>query len=158
MNHRPLRRAIALSLLALLALAGTASADRLFADGDVLTPTIEGSKHLGNVSPGAEVSVDIGFVINCTGVAHVDAGQSVVLSGNGGIQPGDGLIVSVSTAVLDPAPIGWAGGWNGMSRSGAVAPWRCIQPRHPPRPHGAGQRLHVHGRVGSILPAGRQWG
>ncbi len=113
MNHRPLRRAIALSLLALLALAGTASADRLFADGDVLTPTIEGSKHLGNVSPGAEVSVDIGFVINCTGVAHVDAGQSVVLSANGGIQPGDGLIVSVSTAVLDPAPIGWAADGTG---------------------------------------------
>ena len=108
MHHRPLRRAIALSLGVLLALAGTASADRLFADGDVLTPTIEGTKHLGDVAPGAEVSVDIRFVVTCTGVAHVDAGQSVVLTANGGIQPGDGLIVSVTTAVLDPAPGDWA--------------------------------------------------
>ena len=107
MNHRPLRRAIALSLLALLALAGTASADRLFADGDVLTPTIEGTKHLGDVAPGAEVSVDIGFVVTCTLLAHVDAGQSVVLSANGGTQPGDGVIVSVTTAVLDPPPSAW---------------------------------------------------
>jgi hypothetical protein len=108
MNHRPLRRAIALSLGALLALAGTASADRLFADGDALTPTIEGTKHLGDVSPGAEVSVDISFVLTCIGNSHVDDGQSVVLSANGGIQPGDGLIVEVTTAVLDPVPSGWA--------------------------------------------------
>jgi len=113
MNHRPLRRSIVLSLLAVLALAGTASADRLFADGDVLTPTIEGTKHLGNVSPGAEVSVDIGFVLTCVGIAHVDDGQSVVLSANGGTQPADGLIVSVTTAVLDPAPSGWADDGSG---------------------------------------------
>ena len=158
MNHRPLRRAIALSLLALLALAGTASADRLFADGDVLTPTIEGTKHLGNVSPGAEVSVDIGFVINCTGVAHVDAGQSVVLSANGGTQPGDGLIVSVSTAVLDPAPIGWAADGTGCPDPVPSLPGGAFSHVTLRAPTAPGQRVHVHGRVGSILPAGRQWG
>ena len=109
MNHRPLRRAIAMSLLALLALAGTASADRLFADGDLVSPTTpQGTKPLGDVAPGAEVSADIGFVLTCVGVAHVDDGQSVVLSANGGTQPADGEIISVSTAVLDPVPSEWA--------------------------------------------------
>ena len=109
MNHRPLRRAIALSLLALLALAGTASADRLFADGDLVTPTTpQGTKPLGDVAAGAEVSADIGFVLTCVGVAHVDAGQSVVLTENGGTQPADGEILSVTTAVLDPVPSDWA--------------------------------------------------
>ena len=98
-----------MSLGALLALAGTASADRLFADGDLVTPTTpQGTKPLGDVAPGAEVAADIGFVLTCVGVAHVDDGQSVVLSANGGTQPADGEIISVTTAVLDPVPSEWA--------------------------------------------------
>lgn len=108
MPSRPLRRAIALSLGALLVFAGTASADRLLADGDALTPTIQGTRHLGDLAPGAEVSVDVRFVLTCTGIAHVDAGQSVVLTSAGGIQPGDGQIVSVTTVTLDPVPADWA--------------------------------------------------
>lgn len=113
MHHRPLRRAIALSLAALMVFAGAASADRLLADGDVLTTTVEGTKHLGTLAPGAEVSVDIRFVLTCTGVAHVDAGQSIVLTSAGGIQPADGVIVSATTATLDPVPAGWAADGTG---------------------------------------------
>ena len=109
MHHRPARRAIALSLGALLAFAGTASADRLLADGDVLSTTIQGTKFLGNVSAGAEVSVDVRFLLTCTGVSHVDAGQSIVLTSSGGTQPADGAIVSVTPVRLDPMPAsGWA--------------------------------------------------
>jgi hypothetical protein len=109
MHHRPARRAIALSLGALLAFAGTASADRLLADGDVLSTTIQGTKPLGNFSPGAIVSVNVRFVLTCTGVSHVDAGQSIVLTSDGGSQPADGAIVSVTPVTLDPVPAaGWA--------------------------------------------------
>ena len=109
MHHRPARRAIALSLVALLAFAGTASADRLLADGDVLSTTIQGTRPLGNLAPGAEVSVSVRFVLTCTGVSHVDAGQSIVLTSDGGSQPADGAIVSVTPVTLDPIPAaGWA--------------------------------------------------
>lgn len=97
-----------LSLAALVAFAGTASADSLFADGDALTTTIEGTKHLGTVSAGAEVAVDVRFVLICTGLGHVDANQSIVLTSAGGSVPPGGAIVSVTTATLDPVPSAWA--------------------------------------------------
>ena len=101
MLHRPLRRAAALSLGVLLAFAGTASADTLFADADVMTPIPDGSKHLGDVSPGGTVSRDIGFLLLCAGLQHVDASQSVVLSWSGlGNEPLDGEIVSVTSATF----------------------------------------------------------
>ena len=109
MHHRPIRRAMALSLAALLVFAGTASADRLLADGDVLSTTIQGTRPLGNVSAGAVVSVPVRFVLTCTGISHVDAGQSIVLTSDGGSQPADGEIVSVTPVTLDPVPAaGWA--------------------------------------------------
>lgn len=108
MHHRPIRRAAALSLGALLAFAGTASADLLFADGDSLTPVIDGTRHLGDVSPGGTVSADVRFLIVCAGLQHVDANQSAVLTGNGGIVPLDGAIVSVGTVTLAPLTTAWA--------------------------------------------------
>jgi hypothetical protein len=108
MHHRPLRRAAALSLGALLAFAGTASADLLFPDGDAMTPVIDGTKHLGDVSPGATVSRDVRFLIVCAGLQHVDANQSVVLTRNGGTVPLGGEIVSASTVTLAPLTTAWA--------------------------------------------------
>jgi hypothetical protein len=108
MYHRPFRRAAALSLGALLAFAGTASADLLFPDGDAMTPVIDGTRHLGDVSPGGTVSRDVRFLIVCAGLQHVDANQSVVLTGNGGTEPLDGEIVSASTVTLAPLTTPWA--------------------------------------------------
>ena len=101
MFHRPLRWAAALSLGALLAFAGTASADTLFADADAMTPIPDGSKHLGDVSAGGTVSRDIGFLLLCAGLQHVDASQSVVLTWSGlGNEPLDGKIVSVTSVTF----------------------------------------------------------
>lgn len=108
MHHRPLRRAAAVSLGALLAFAGTASADLLFPDGDAMTPVIDGTRHLGDVSPGGTVSRDVRFLIVCAGLQHVDANQSVVLTGNGGTVPLGGEIVSASTVTLAPLTTAWA--------------------------------------------------
>jgi HYR domain len=108
MFHRPLRRAAALSLGALLAFAGAASADSLFADADAVTPVVDGSRHLGDVSPGGLASADVRFLLVCAGLQHVDASQSVVLTQNGGTVPLDGAIVSVSPVTLDPLTTAWA--------------------------------------------------
>jgi hypothetical protein len=109
MHHRPLRWAAALSLGALLAFAGTASADSLFADSDAVTPVVDGTRHLGDVSPGGTVSADVRFLLVCAGVQHVDADQSVVLGWSGaGTVPLDGAILSVTGVTLAPLTTPWA--------------------------------------------------
>lgn len=108
MRHRSLHRAAALSMVALLLSAGIAAADGVAADGDALTSQVDGTVHLGTVDPGAEVIVDVRFVLTCAGLSHVDPGQSILLSYGGGSQPGDGEIVSVGAATLDPIEGDWA--------------------------------------------------
>lgn len=109
MNHRPLRRAIALSFGALLAFAGAASADTFRADGDALTPGIQTSMNLGPVAPGATLSVDIPFVLTCTGTSHVDPGQTVTAGVDSAVAPLGGAIVSVTDGTVGPLPAGWPG-------------------------------------------------
>ena len=106
MFRRPLRRAVALSLGALLLVTGTAAADSVQADS--VTPIVDGSHFLGDVGPGGTVSADVRFLVACIGLQHIDPNQSVVLTGAGGIKPLDGEIVSASTATLDPLTIPWA--------------------------------------------------
>jgi hypothetical protein len=109
MSHRPLRRAAVLSLGALLAFAGTAAADSVLADGDTLTPIVDGTRHLGDVSPGDTVSADVRFVVVCAALQHVDANQSVVLGwSGGGTVPLGGAVQSVTQATLSPLTVAWA--------------------------------------------------
>ena len=105
MSRRPLRRAVALSLGAVLLLAGTAAADSVQADS--VTPIVDRTHFLGEVGPGGTVSADVRFLVTCIGLQHIDPGQSVVLTG-GGTEPLDGKIVSVSTVTLAPFEIPWA--------------------------------------------------
>ena len=107
MLRRPLRRAAVLSLGVLLAFAGTATADSVLGDAIVATPEVEGSKALGDFSPGATVEADAQFFVVCAGVQHIDPNQSVVLTGAGGTAPLDGAILSVSTATLTPLTMAW---------------------------------------------------
>ena len=109
MHHRPLRRAAILSLGALLAFAGTAAADTVPADADpATTTTIEATRDLGDVAPGATVVTDVRFVVTCFSLNHIDANQSVVLShSGGGTVPDDGAVVSVTSATLAPLTTAW---------------------------------------------------
>ncbi len=108
MLHRPLRPAIALSLGALFAFAGTAAADTARADGDPDTATIEVVAELdGPVAPGELVSVDVGLVLTCTGSTHVDPGQVVTASIDSALEPLDGKILSVTDATVAPPAVGW---------------------------------------------------
>lgn len=107
MHHRSLRRAIVLSLGALLAFAGVAAADTVRADGDVTTPVIEATADLGAVAPGSVHDIDIGFVLTCANGSHVDAGQTVTATFAGAIEPLDGRILSVTDGTVGPAPADW---------------------------------------------------
>jgi hypothetical protein len=109
MHRRPLRRATALALAGVLVLAGSAFADQLLADGDLVNGGIQGTKPLGTFAPGALVTTDVEFTLNCVGLNHVDLGQTVEIGWSGvGIVPADGAIVSVTSASIGPIGDGWA--------------------------------------------------
>jgi hypothetical protein len=107
MHHRPLRRAIALSLGALLAFTGVAAADTVRADGDVMTTVIDATAILGAVAPGSVHDVDIGFVLTCANGSHIDSGQTVTVTYAGANEPEDGKILSVTDGTVGPAPATW---------------------------------------------------
>ena len=107
MHTRPLRSAIALSMGALLAFAGSVAADTARADGDVTTPAVETIANLLPFAPGEERSVDIGIVLTCTGTAHVDPGQTVTAIIDSWNAPLDGAVVSVTDGTVGPAPADW---------------------------------------------------
>ena len=111
MIRRPLRRAAVLSLGVLLAFAGTAAADSVTADN--VAPIVSGSHFLGDAAPGGTMSADVRFAVICAGLQHIDPNQSVILTGNGGIVPLDGAIVSISTATLTPLSIPWGADGQG---------------------------------------------
>jgi hypothetical protein len=103
MLHRPLRSAIALSLGALLALAGGVAADTLKADGDGLTTTID----VGAVAPGAVLTVDVNFILTCASSTHVDHGQTVTAAIDFAQAPADGEILLVTDGTVGPVLDDW---------------------------------------------------
>ena len=109
MHRRPLRRATVLAITGVLVLAGSAFADQLLADGDLVNGGIQGTKALGTVAPGAQITTDVEFTLNCVGLNHVDLGQTVNIGWSGvGSVPLDGAIVSVTAATIGPIGDGWA--------------------------------------------------
>jgi hypothetical protein len=114
MHRRPLRRATVLALTGVLVLAGTAFADQLLADGDLVNGGIQGTKALGTFAAGAEVTADVEFTLNCVGLNHVDLGQTVNIGWSGvGSVPAGGAIVSVTPASIGPIGDGWAADTQG---------------------------------------------
>jgi len=105
MLHRPLRRAIALSVAATLAFAGVAAADTVQADGDAIAPMAV--VDLGAVAPGSEHSVNVVFVLTCANGSHVDPGQTVTATYAGAQEPSDGKILEVTDGSVGPAPATW---------------------------------------------------
>ena len=103
MHHRPLRRAIAMSLGALLAFAGSAAADTMKADGDGLTTTID----RGAVAPGTVLTVDVNFVLTCASSTHVDVGQTVTAGIDSAVAPEGGAVLFVTDGTVGPAPADW---------------------------------------------------
>ena len=96
------RRGTALGLALTLAVAGTALADELKADADVLTG-IQNSFDLGEVAPGAETTVDVGFVLLCKSSNHLTAGASLDVDETSRDIPAEGDLIVTPGEVTVPA-------------------------------------------------------
>ncbi len=96
------RRGTALGLALTLAVAGTALADELKADADVLTG-IQNSFNLGEVAPGAERTVDVDFVLGCKSSSHLTAGASLDINEESRDIPEDGELIVTPGEVTVPA-------------------------------------------------------
>ncbi len=105
---RPVRRALTLAVVGVLAIAGTAAADNLRADGDLVSAGAQTFVDLGEVLPGAILTVPVAFELTCTSTTHPDPGQSITLTLGPRSAPNNGLVVSATTAVIGPVPAGWA--------------------------------------------------
>lgn len=96
------RRGTALGLALTLAVAGTALADELKADADVLAG-IQSSFNLGEVAPGEERSVDVDFVLSCKSNSHLTAGASLDIDEESRDIPADGELSVTPGEVTVPA-------------------------------------------------------
>jgi hypothetical protein len=99
------RRAAILAAAGVLAFAGLASADQASGDGD-LTTSADTTVDLV-MAPGETRTVDVGFVLRCTGFNHLDPGQVATYHFSGGLEPFPGAIGTVSEARSGPVPTGW---------------------------------------------------
>jgi hypothetical protein len=96
------RRGLALGLTLTLVAAGTAFADELKADADVIDG-VQNSVDLGEVAPGAERTVDIDFALVCKGLSHLSAGVTFSVDEMSSDFPEEGDLVVTSGEVTIPA-------------------------------------------------------
>ena len=117
------RRGTALGLALTLAVAGTALADELKADADVLAG-IQSSFDLGEVAPGEERSVDVDFVLSCKSNSHLTAGASLDIDEESRDIPADGELI------VTPGEVTVAADWPA---DGAFCSGSRARRRSPPR-------------------------
>ena len=80
MRYRPFNRALGIVLGIGLLTAGPALADSARVDGKTDTVEVDNVVELGPRAPGEVIVFDVGFQLHCSGSAHVNATQSVVLT------------------------------------------------------------------------------
>jgi hypothetical protein len=90
-----------------LSIAGAASADTVSADADLLRASTQTFIDLGTVAPGATLHVDVGFVLFCRNLAHVDPGTTLTITplANPQVPPGGSMTATATT--LGPVPDDW---------------------------------------------------
>lgn len=113
MHHRPLRRATALALAAVLAAAGVASADTVRADGDAVTAGAQVIVDLGEVAPSAQLTIPVTFELVCGSDTHADPGQTITLTLLGSSAAPGGQINDVTAGTVGPVPASWAADGQG---------------------------------------------
>jgi hypothetical protein len=101
MRHLRQSRAAAAAAILLLASAPAAFADTTAADADAVTAGIQNALDLGQVRPGATMTVPLDFVLTCKGSSHLDAGETVSVEFAGGSVPEDGA-ATADTATIGP--------------------------------------------------------
>src|SRR5215207_8600237 len=116
------RRGIALGLMLVLAVAGSALADDLKADADPI-PGVQNSVNLGDVVAGTTREVDVDFVLVCKSSNHLTAGATLTIDETlRDIPPGGAMTVTPGQVVV-PAVWPEVGGFcTGTEGPGTVTP------------------------------------
>lgn len=153
MLAQQLARATVAAVALALALAGIAAADTAPGDADLVTPGPQMARDLGAVAPGATVVADVGFILTCKGLSHVDRGQVVTFSVASMTVPADGALVATGGAV-GPVPNTWP-----LDGEGCPYPAPTIGPATPSHvtliaPTVPGMYTFTMMYVGSVAPAG----
>lgn len=114
MRHRILQPALVAGVALSLAVAGGVFADTVHTGTDQVSYGVLGAHDLGEVAPGGVRDVTVAFRLDCAGTQHVDAGQQVIVTTDGGSVPTGGS-VAMDPVALGPVPLGWAadGAWCG---------------------------------------------
>jgi len=116
------RRGIALGVALTLAIAGTALADDLKPDADVLAG-IQSSIDLGEVAPGAERTVAINFVLACRTSNHLTAGATLDIDETSRDIPPDAALVVTAGQVSVPGDWPVSGSFcTGLETAATVTP------------------------------------
>lgn len=127
MLARPMTRAAVAAVAVALAFAGVAAADTVPGDADLATPGPQSSRDLGTVAPGATVTADVGLIVTCKGLAHVDRSQTVTFSVASTTVPAGGALV-VAGGVAGPPPDAWP-----LDGEGCPSPVPAFGPATPSR-------------------------
>ena len=106
MRTMPYRRAVALAVAGVLLSAAGVLADSVTADANAVTVGSQTTVDLGVVPAGAVIDLEVTFQLNCTGLKHVNADQTVTLMLTGMTIPPD-AIASGTSATIDPPGSGW---------------------------------------------------
>ena len=101
------RRSAAIGVALSLSIAGAASADTVSADADLLRASVQTFIDLGTATPGSTIHVDVGFVLFCRNLSHVDPGASLSITPGGSPQAPAGGSISATATSLGPVPDDW---------------------------------------------------
>jgi hypothetical protein len=101
------RRSAAIGVALSLSIAGVASADTVSADADLVRASVQTFIDLGTASPGSTIHVDVGFVLFCRNLAHVDPGVTLSITPAGSPQAPAGGSITATPTTLGPVPDDW---------------------------------------------------
>jgi hypothetical protein len=126
MSVRTFRRAAFAAAVVSMFASSVAFADSVRADGDLVTAGQQALIELGAVAPGATIHADVGFSLNCGGLRHVNADQTVRLSLSAITVPTGASATATDTEIAPP------GGWpiDFASCTGSEVPVYASTPSH----------------------------
>ena len=104
---RPLLELV-IAVATAMAVVGTALADTIQPDADVVSAGNQTSVNLGTVAPGATLNPTVRFYLTCAGNRHADEGQTVMIGfkASASTAPAGGS-VSATGGSIGPTPASW---------------------------------------------------
>ncbi|HEV8490028.1 MAG TPA: HYR domain-containing protein [Candidatus Limnocylindrales bacterium] len=108
MRNRVFKRAAMGAAALLLIGAAVAYADVINADADRISPSAQTMVDLGTVGPGATVTYNIYFLLECRNTTHAVPGSTITLTPQNP-SPAPGGTISATATTIGPVPADWPG-------------------------------------------------